>query len=772
MDKFDIIPLLNYISPDDYEVWYQVGMALKYEGYSWSEWDKWSQNSSKYIPGECQKKWNSFQEDTTKPVTGAYITMLAKEGGWESTKKSPQFLAYDAVIGTDKAKAIVDESLVDNEPLPDPPKDWKPCKQLLDYINALFQPDDIIAYCCQSLRKEDSEGKVRWVPANSGVYTRTAAEICKDLNHYDDITYAIGDYKKEAGAWIRFNPFDGKGANNANVTEFRYTLVECDDMSLEKQYALIKTMQLPVAALVHSGGKSLHAIVKINALDKDEYAKKVQFLYQTCEKSGLKIDTKNKNPSRLSRMPGIERNGRKQYLIATNIGCESWDKWVEYVTLLDNDLPDPETLSKMLEDPPALAEEVIEGILRQGHKMLISGASKAGKSFLLMELCLAIGTGTRWLKWKCKKGRVLYINLEIDRASCFDRFCKILEAKGMSSEVFDHVEIMNLRGRAAPMDKLVDRLILKAKDRDYTVIIIDPLYKVITGDENTASDMAHFMNQFDKLAEALGCSVVCCHHHSKGQQADKRVSDRASGSGVFSRDNDAILDMLELEISAELRQQMLNDKLAEAYTEYWGEEFVNALPEPERNSASCLERRAESWKEKADIQQIKNEVQKRVDAMTAWRVEGTLREFPGFLPLNMWFSYPIHTIEDSGLLDKAQALGAMDPYKKGGEAVRQAAEKKKLDDDLRLKACFEELLADHEEITMPELFEAFNKSREEDYEKPLSRQTLTSKLDKSRYLEKVIRGRGRDGKQLPALIKTKPQVIHEDYPEGFMESDD
>lgn len=770
MDKFDLIPLLTYISPDDYEVWYQVGMALKHEGYAWTDWDKWSQGSTKYVPGECEKKWNTFHEDTSSPVTGAYITMKAKESGWESgkTTKTPQFLAYDAVIGEGKAKAIVDESFVDSEPLPEPPKDWNPCKQLLDYINALFQPDDIVAYCCQSIKKEDGEGKIKYVPANSGVYIRTAAEICRDLNHYTDITYAVGDYKKEAGAWIRFNPFDGQGANNSNVTEFRYTLVECDDMSLEKQYALIKQMQLPVAALVHSGGKSLHAIVKVNALDKDDYAKKVQFLYQTCEKSGLKIDTKNKNPSRLSRMPGIERNGKKQYLIATNIGCEDWDKWVEYVTLLDNDLPDPEPLSKMLADPPELAEEVIEGILRQGHKMLISGASKAGKSFLLMELCLAIGTGTRWLRWKCKKGKVLYINLEIDRASCFDRFCKILDAKGMSSEVFDDIDIMNLRGKAAPMDQLVDRLIFKAKDKNYTVIIIDPLYKVITGDENTASDMAHFMNQFDKLAEALGCSVVCCHHHSKGQQADKRVSDRASGSGVFSRDNDAILDMLELEISSELRQQLLNDHLLEKYVDYFGEEYVSNLPEPEQTSPSCLERRAETWKEKADLQQIKYEVQKAVDATTAWRVEGTLREFPGFLPLNMWFSYPIHTIEDNGLLETAEPVGSQSPYIKGGEAVKQAAERKKLDDDLRFKACFEALLADHEEITQQELFEAFNKSREEDFEKPLSRSTLSNKLKNSRYLEKVPR-KDKKGGDLSPVIRMKREEVHEDYPDGFME---
>ena len=771
MDKIDLIPLLDFISPDDYEVWTNVGMALRHEGYSWSVWDSWSQKSEKYRQGECQRKWNSFNEATDRIVTGATIVKYAKDGGWESgKKKTPIFLAYDAVIGTDKVKSIVDEGFIEREEIPPPPTDWNPRKQLLDYINALFQPDDIVAYCTQSIKKEGEDNK--YVPANSGVFVRTASNICEDLNKYDDITYAIGDYKKAAGAWIRINPFDGKGVLNTNVTDFRYTLVECDELALDKQYSLIKQMKLPVAALVHSGGKSLHAVVKVNALDKDDYAKKVQFLYQVCEKSGLKIDTKNKNPSRLSRMPGIERNGKKQYIIATNIGCESWDKWVEYVTLLDNDLPDPERLSDLIINPPALAEEAIEGILRQGHKMLISGASKAGKSFLLMELCIAIGTGTEWLKWKCKKGRVLYINLEIDRASCVDRFVKILKSKGMGSEVFDNIEIMNLRGKAAPMDKLVDRLIFKAKDKDYSVLIIDPLYKVITGDENTASDMAHFMNQFDKLAEALKCSVICCHHHSKGSQGDKRVADRASGSGVFARDTDALLDMVELEISSEVRQQILNDKLAEKYRNYFtrekGEEWLSHISEPERNSASCLARYAETWKEKADIKQIENEIHKAVDAMTAWRVEGTLREFPGFLPMNMWFEYPAHYVEPV-LLGNAQPIGAVNPHVKGGEAVKKAAENKKLNDDLRFKQCYEKLAAESEEVTMQALFDEFNKSREEDYEKPLSRQTLTDKLKNSRYLEKV--SRSEKGKTLPTIVRLKPEQVHEDYPEDFFETE-
>ena len=40
---------------------------------------------------------------------------------------------------------------------------------------------------------------------------------------------------------------------------YRYALVESDVLPPEQQNAIIRKLELPVAALVHSGGKSLHA---------------------------------------------------------------------------------------------------------------------------------------------------------------------------------------------------------------------------------------------------------------------------------------------------------------------------------------------------------------------------------------------------------------------------------------------------------------------------------------------------------------------------------
>ena len=53
--------------------------------------------------------------------------------------------------------------------------------------------------------------------------------------------------------------------------------------------------------------------------------------------------------------------------------------------------------------------------------------------------------------------------------------------------------------------------------------------------------------------------------------------------------------------------------------------------------------------------QAANEAERRVDSRTAWRIEGTLREFPKFPPLNLWFDYPVHRADLTGVLKDAKA---------------------------------------------------------------------------------------------------------------------
>ena len=81
-------------------------------------------------------------------------------------------------------------------------------------------------------------------------------------------------------------------------------------------------------------------------------------------------------------MPGVERGEKKQFIVDTNIGKSSWNEWYEWIEGVNDDLPEPEGLESVWDNLPELSPCLIDGVLRKGHKMLISGPSKAGKSFL------------------------------------------------------------------------------------------------------------------------------------------------------------------------------------------------------------------------------------------------------------------------------------------------------------------------------------------------------------------------------------------------------
>lgn len=650
MSKVDLKELLEYINPSllNYQEWCNVGFALHHEGYSAQDWEDWSaRDGARYHPGECYEKWKSFGEGTTK-VTGATITQMAKENGW-----LPKSVFYDGEgdreLSWDEEIAIIDKRWVEDKELHEP-RNWNPIEDLIKYLKAVFYDTEHVGYVVESF--ENKTGK--HLPGN-GVCDRTASQLIDVLQKCQKVEYALGTYDEVAGAWIHFNPLDGKGRKNANVIDYRYALIECDDESISRQNALIRELELPVAALVHSGNKSIHAIVKVNAANIDEYKKRVDFLYTVCQKNGLKIDQQNRNPSRLSRMPGIMRDGKKQWLIDTNIGKADWNEWKEWIDAINDDLPDFESLDDIWDNLPELAPPLIDGVLRQGHKMLIAGPSKAGKSFALIELCIAIAEGSKWLKWACTQGKVLYVNLELDRASCLHRFADVYKSAGLKPSNIRNIDMWNLRGKSIPMDKLAPKLIRRASKKNYIAIIIDPIYKVITGDENSADQMANFCNQFDKVCTELGCSVIYCHHHSKGSQVGKRSMDRASGSGVFARDPDALLDLIELEIPESIQEEYEVDVVANIVNRYSIQEDLDPVGSDEElyNISGLLQyARIKLKKHYEEIVKEVNEARVSAQARTAWRMEGTLREFAKFKPFDFWFEYPKHVLDLSGKLSK------------------------------------------------------------------------------------------------------------------------
>src|SRR5579872_6062476 len=85
--------------------------------------------------------------------------------------------------------------------------------------------------------------------------------------------------------------------------------------------------------------------------------------------------------------------------------------------------PDKAELPKIINAAALIAEtsialppELIQGVLHQGLKGMLASSSKAGKTWLLLDLAMSVATGTHWLRWPTAKGKVLFVNFEISQA--------------------------------------------------------------------------------------------------------------------------------------------------------------------------------------------------------------------------------------------------------------------------------------------------------------------------------------------------------------------
>jgi len=158
-------------------------------------------------------------------------------------------------------------------------------------IDQLFEPGELVNIVTNSIVEN---GKAR--PGDAGQTL--------ERNEWEARLLSPASWQA-GGVWLRMNPLDGRGVSDANVTAFRFALIECDAIPFELQMPLLGKLPLPITAILTSGGRSLHAWVKVDARDLENYRQTVARMLALLARFG--VDGKNKNPSRLSRLPGVVR---------------------------------------------------------------------------------------------------------------------------------------------------------------------------------------------------------------------------------------------------------------------------------------------------------------------------------------------------------------------------------------------------------------------------------------------------------------------------------
>ena len=193
--------------------------------------------------------------------------------------------------------------------------------------------------------------------------------------------------------------------------------------------------------------------------------------------------------------------------------------------------------------------------------------------------------------------------------------------------------------------------------------------------------------------------------------------DRASGSGVFARDPDALLDLTELELSESLRKSQ-NGKarikgIEKALSEFCGG-WEAQVGQDDRLSPSQMQDFAAGKLTFDQVTVMERYIASELEIqnhVTGWRIEGTLREFPSFDPINLWFEYPVHKSDDSGVLADIKVDDGNPWTKRKKEFYESQKEKGEETYQMYLKT-LEELFQDCDEVSADDLAEAIGKSKE------------------------------------------------------------
>lgn len=206
---------------------------------------------------------------------------------------------------------ITKEQFIASSPFTIPATPAECCRLQFELLYSEYEWINVVCDYIETPEKANPKGGGKTMPVSSWI----------------DWVKEKGVPASRAGAWIRPNPcvMVGSGVDeaitNEDILQHRFLLIESDDLPLEVQLALYSKLKLPIAMVLHSGGKSAHAWARLDSPDEQAYYATGTRILKALEPFG--IDQSNKNPSRLSRLPGAVRtigavNGGLQELLWIN----------------------------------------------------------------------------------------------------------------------------------------------------------------------------------------------------------------------------------------------------------------------------------------------------------------------------------------------------------------------------------------------------------------------------------------------------------------------
>jgi putative DNA primase/helicase len=156
---------------------------------------------------------------------------------------------------------------------------------------------------------------------------------------------------------------------------------------------------------------------------------------------------------------------------------------------------------------------LVQGVLPKAGIAAIYGDTKSGKSFLAIDLLLAVAEGREWFGYRTEAVPATYLALEA-QAGVSQRVLASSVRRGEPSERFKVITQDFSLVNPEDLDELAACLV--QSERRGGVLIIDTLARAAAGlDENAPKDMGQIIQGASKLQSLMGGLVVLVHHTGK-----------------------------------------------------------------------------------------------------------------------------------------------------------------------------------------------------------------------------------------------------------------
>ena len=196
------------------------------------------------------------------------------------------------------------------------------------------------------------------------------------------------------------------------------------------------------------------------------------------------------------------------------------------------------------DDHGTLHEWLVKGLLTRGEQGMLVGASQAGKSFLALDISMAIARGVPWMGCKTKRGLVIYHAGESAKGVRDKRLPAYVKAAGLNREADLPFILLTKPLDLFNNDEDTNKLIAECKywkgvypDLQLELLTIDTFNAAAPGaDENAGKDVGSIRRRLKRIEQELGCAVLIVHH--KNAQGTK-----ARGHSSLFADVENVLDV-------------------------------------------------------------------------------------------------------------------------------------------------------------------------------------------------------------------------------------